>query len=125
MTRFNISVHPVWAPFMLIIGVVPGVAHVQLDEDALTVKYGFYTKRIKLSEIESVEPIAWPWYYGYGVRLARGLTLGYVAHGKGVVSLTLREEKKVGLFGIMFKKLAISLTDADAFVTELRSRLNG
>ena len=124
MTRFNISVSPFWAPFMLIIGVVPTVAHVQLADDALTVSYGFYNKRIELSEIESVEAISWPWYYGYGVRLSPGPTLGYVASGEGVVSLTLRAPKKLGMLGIKFKKVAISLTDADAFVTQLRARLS-
>ncbi len=123
MTRFNIRINTLLKPLMaLVLGVTEKRAYVELGDDSLTARYGWFSETIALSSILSVEKMAWPLYYGLGLRVAPGLTLGYVADLDCVVSLSLRD-KLPAICGLGFSKLAMSLEEPDAFMAALHARL--
>ena len=124
MTRFNIRISSLFALPMMIIGVTSKSAYVTLEQDKLTVHYGFFRYELPIADIASAEATGWPWYYGLGLRIAPGPTLGCVASTDGVVTLKLSAKRALGsLFGrigVRFGALAVSLEQPEAFLTALQ-----
>ncbi len=71
-----------------------------VDEKQIIIKFGigFYSRKIDLSSIKSVESITYPSYYGYGIRLIHNGIL-YNVSGKYAVRLTFKNSKRVILIG--------------------------
>ncbi len=59
---------------------------------------GFYTKRIDLSTISSVNSLTYPFYCGYGIRIVKNGLLFNVS-GRHAVEIKFRNKKNVILIG--------------------------
>jgi hypothetical protein len=122
MRRYHISLSPFWRAPLLVIGVTTRSAFVELDGGTLRVKFGVFGEVYDLSEISSVEPFAWPWYKGIGLRYDTAGTLGFIGSQRGVVKIELTGKRTFRGVGVPLTgdAVAISLYDADNFVDDLR-----
>ena len=100
-------------------------SYAAIEGDVLRVRFGwFFNQTFLLSDITSVEPMQWPWYYGFGWRSNLTGLVGLVASYKGVVAIRFKQRQKVGgilpFFKLPCDRLAISLERPDAFMAELQ-----
>lgn len=123
--RFTIKRDTIWKAPLLLIGVMDGRAHVEIENDAVSFCFGLSKGRIALGEIAAVERASWRMLYGIGVRIAPEDTLGFVGSTKNTVAMRLNapHEFKVP-FTMRFTRVAFSLEDPDGFIAALQARLN-
>lgn len=126
MNRWNMRLDDVWRLMLPVIGVNRDTAWVELDDEALTFRYGWFEEQVPLAEVEAVEAMSWPWYYGVGLRIAPGRTLGLVGSTQEVVAVGLRRPRSIKVpFEMKFVKIAASIERHQDFIEELQGRLEG
>ena len=114
-------------PLLFLVGLVrDSNSYVAVEGDQLRVRFGwFFNQTFALSDIEIVEPIHWPWYYGLGWRSNLAGLVGVVASFRGVVQIRFRERQRVGgiipFLKLSCDRLAVSLREPDDFIAALRS----
>jgi hypothetical protein len=124
MTNFPMRLDDIWRALLLIIGANKNNSYIELDEEALSLNYGFFKTRVPLTQIEAVNPMKWPWYFGVGLRLAPGPMIGLIGSTQEVVEIRLRGDLEVKVpFKIKAKNLAVSIEGHRTFVDELQKRL--
>lgn len=125
--RFSISVSTFWGPFMRLFGFGGERAYVELDDEAITFRYGTATERVPLSEIESVGPRAWPFYYGLGAKIGPDHGVAYVASLDGVVQVRFTSPRPMNVWGPFRTSKArcvtLSLEDPEGFMAALGARI--
>lgn len=123
--KFHISVSTLWKPFMLLIGITgPAKRYVELTEEGLDLRFGWWKDHIPWERIADVQPRGWKTLYGYGMRIAPESTLGLVGTSSGVVSVALGEAQTFKVpMKMSFENVALSLDDPEGFMTALRHRL--
>jgi len=102
-------------------------AYVELDDEAITFRYGTATERVPLAEVESVGPRAWPYYYGLGAKIGPDRGVAYVASFDGVVQVRFTNPRPMNVWGPFRSSAArcvtLSLEEPEAFMAALRARL--
>ncbi len=84
-------------PGMLLLGAAGSVFSsltILVTDDELLARFGpgVPVKRVKLADVQSVEPVRNPWYYGWGIRLTpRGML--YNVSGFDAVEVRMRSGK--------------------------------
>ena len=68
--RFLIRREAWLQPLLFIVGMVrDSNSYVAVEEELLRMRFGwFFNQTFALSEIEGIEAMRWPWYYGLGWR---------------------------------------------------------
>ena len=113
-------------PLLFLVGLVrDSNSYVAVEGDRLRVHFGwFFNQTFALNDIEGVEPLRWPWYYGLGWRSNLAGLVGLVSSFRGVVQIRFRERQRVGgiipFVKLPCDRLAASLREPDDFIAELR-----
>jgi hypothetical protein len=99
ITRFPFRLGRRSLPILFLFGVRPGRAYVDLDDDGLDARFGFYRVRTPLENIASwrIEG-PWRWITAIGVRMSvrhRDLTFG--GSHRGGVRIDFHEPVRVGV----------------------------
>ena len=116
-------------PLLFLVGLVrDSNSYVAFEGDRVRVRFGwFFNQTFALSDIDGVEPMRWPWYYGLGWRTNLTSLVGVVASRRGVVALRFRSRQRVGGILPFFKlgcvRLAVSLREPDEFFKALQRHL--
>jgi hypothetical protein len=89
--------------FMILFGVLLsgfyGMTIIVTDKQIkIKLGVGFYTKRIDLSTISSVNTLTYPIYYGYGIRIVPNGLLFNVS-GRHAIEIKFKNKKNVILIG--------------------------
>lgn len=125
MTQYAIRRDTLWKGPLLLIGATASRAFVELDDEALTVRFGLAEERIPLAVVRSADPKRWPILYGIGIRIGPG-GIAYVGSRFGVVHVTFSEEQRFQVFfgwRSRFDGVYVSLEEPEAFLADLRSRI--
>jgi hypothetical protein len=114
--RFPIRLDSWWQPLLLAGGATPESSFVELREDDIRVRFGFFfDQTLLLSDIESVQETAWPWFFGVGWRTNFLGQVALIGSHRGVVELKLRASRRAwGL--VRYRRLVISLEEPQRFV---------
>ena len=113
-------------PLLFIVGLVrDSNSYVAVEGELLRVRFGwFFNQTFALSEIEGIEAMRWPWYYGLGWRSNLAWLAGVVASMRGVVVIRFRQRQRVGgivpFVKLRCDRLALSLREPDDLVAALR-----
>ncbi len=116
-------------PLLFLVGLVrDSNSYVTIERDRVRVRFGwFFNQTFALNDIDGVEPMRWPWYYGLGWRTNFTGLVGVVASTNGVVVLRFRQPQRVGGIVLFLKlgcnRLAASLREPDEFIEALQRRL--
>ena len=124
--RFSFRLDPLWRGPLLLIGARRSGAWVDLGEEALQLRFGFFSARIPLADVHGARRIDWPFYYGIGVRLAPRRTIGYIGSQRGVVEVRLRRARRFSVIvPVERERVALSLQAPDAFIDALSEAIAG
>lgn len=125
MAKYPIRILRGLRPLFLLIGATPSRAFVEVDEDGLLLRFGWWSDRIELDEVASVEPTRWRLAYGLGMRIAPKRTLGLVGSTQGAVAIELRGPRVFRVpFKMRFARLVVSFEEPELFVEMVRGRLS-
>lgn len=114
--RFQIRIDPWWQPLLLAGGATRDGAYVQLENGRMKVQFGWlFSQELSLSDIESVQELSWPVWYGVGLRTDFLDLVGLIGSHQGVVEVRLRQPLRV--WGLLrCRRLAASLEEPQRFV---------
>jgi hypothetical protein len=107
----------VWSPWLrplgFLIGGFASRSWVEVRPDKVTASFGSLARaEVPRSSIRSVEPLRWPWWWGYGVRWYGREAAGFVGRGKGVVQITVEPPVEVrAVLPRRVRRLALSPKD--------------
>ncbi len=125
--RFPISISTFWSPLMRLFGFGGERAYVELDDEAITFRYGTATERVPFSEVASVGPRDWPFYYGLGAKIGPDRGVAYVGSLDGVVQVRFTSPRPMNVWGPFRAKTAhcvtLSVEDPEAFTAALGARI--
>ena len=122
-TRFPMRLDPWWRPLLLAGGATQGNSYLEIEHEALTVRFGMlYQETLRLADIESVGEADWPVWMGIGWRIGFGERFGLIGSYDGVVEMRLREPLRVWRFANC-TRLAVSLEDPVAFAGALNAKV--
>jgi hypothetical protein len=124
--QFEFAFDSQFRPFLALIGVTPGTAHVTLTADKLVARFGPWTCETAIGNVRDVcRTGPYHWYKAIGPRGSfadRGLTFGTTT--KGGVCVLLREPVP-GLAPVgplRHPGITLTLAEPERFVTSLRRR---
>jgi hypothetical protein len=124
MERFAIRCDDVWRLYLAAVGVTPASACVEVADEALTFRFGWLEESIPLRDVGGVAAIGWPWFYGVGLRVAPGATLGLVGSTQGVAAVTLARPRPIKVpFTMFFDRVAASFESRAGFVEAVEARV--
>jgi hypothetical protein len=112
-------------PLLFVVGAArDSNSYVTIEEDRLRVRFGwFFNETFALSDIEDVETMRWPWYYGLGWRSNLVGLVGLVASFHGVIAVRFRRRQRVaGIIPFMklrCDRLAVSLREPEELIAVL------
>ena len=112
-------------PLLFVVGAArDSNSYVAIEEDRLRVRFGwFFNETFALSDIEDVETMRWPWYYGLGWRSDLVGLVGLVASFHGVIAVRFRQRQRVaGIIPFMklrCDRLAVSLREPEELIAVL------
>lgn len=118
MRQYPIRRSPWALPFL--VPLAPGRPVARIDGDMLVVRMGLLGRAdIPLEHISAIGRMRWPWWFGVGVRIARGLVA--FAGGAGpVVVLDLSQPLRVRApFGWTTSRIGLGVEDPDALIADL------
>lgn len=118
----RITANPLIGPFLRGFGVRRGNSYVELKGGALTIRMGcWFNETVPLGEIASMAPSEWPWWGGFGVRLAPRQGVAVVASTQGVVNIGLKRPRRMSILIVPrnAENLWVSLEDPDGFLRAL------
>jgi hypothetical protein len=124
-TRYAIR-RAAWArPLLALFTITAARSWVELADDGLRVRYGWYTTTVPYGLITSGRRTRWPWYAGLGWRTNFRSVLGLIGSYQGVAKITLDPPHRTRLLGIGFgtSELYISLDEPDRFLRDLERRV--
>lgn len=113
-----------WKPLLAVLGGTAARSWVDLDDDGITARFGWYRLAIPWGNIESVEAASWPWYGGVGWRSDLRHTIGLIGAYQPVVRIRLSTPQPAHLLRIPIRltDLYISLDDPTAFIASAREQ---
>lgn len=124
MQNFPIRLDDVWRLLLPLINVRKSTAFIELDDEALNIRFGWFRERIGLDAIASLTPMKWPFIYGVGLRIAPGRTIGLIGSTQEVVEIRLKEPRKVRVpFKMSVETLAISVESHEQFIEAVQARI--
>jgi len=127
--RYPIKISSVWKPLFTIFGFRSKSSYVELEDDALKLRFGTASETIPLEDIADVSRAAWPFYYGLGPKLGPKQGVAYVGSTDGVVRIDFAKPHAMNVWGPFRRSKAhcvtLSLEDAEGFIDALRSAASG
>ncbi len=125
MTSYPLRLDDIWRLLLPIIGATKDNSYMLIDDEMLTVRFGFFETQVPLTQVVDVEHIRWPWYFGVGLRMATGAMIGLIGSTQEVVKVTLREPQTVRVpFKMQVESIAASVEGHQRFIDELQTRLS-
>ncbi len=116
--RFPMRLDPLWRPLLLIGGAMRGNSYVELSDETLDMRFGWFTHRsIRRDTVTSAAETSWPMWGGIGWRALWGRRYGLIGSTSGVVELRLRNPLRV--WPLNFRSVAISLEEPQRFLAAL------
>jgi hypothetical protein len=112
-------------PLLWLFGGTDERSYVEIDGDSVHVRFGFlFDERVPLTNIVEAERQHWPLLSGIGWRTNLIDSVALVGSYSNVVRLEIAPRKwmKV-LFPVRVKYLYVSVDDPDAFVSEIKRRI--
>lgn len=107
-------------PLLTLFGGRADRAFVEVYPDSVTFRFGFFVEVIARSEIIDASAATWPWWGGIGWRLGPQC-IALISARRNVVCVTLRDSRRTMLlFPWRYRRLFISLADAEGFIAALR-----
>jgi hypothetical protein len=113
-------------PLLFLLGTVrDSNSYVVVEGNGLRVRFGWlFNQTFALSDIESAEPMSWPWYGGLGWRGdLRGL-VGLIGSLRGVIVIRFRERQRVSgivpFLKLRCDRLAVSVREPEELIAVLR-----
>lgn len=126
MARFPARISPVWRIPMLVVGATPSNSYVEIEDDDLVVRFGWFRDRIPIEAVVGAERRTWRFIDGLGVRFNRE-TMAYIGSYEGVVRIRVREPRRFPApFGLKISRssVTVALLDPDDFIADLERRLD-
>ncbi len=118
LQRFPMRLDPLWRPGLLIGGATPGKSYVELDDETLHMRFGwFFRQSIPRNEIESADQTSWSMLHAIGWGVFRPKRYGFIGSTNGVVELHL--SKPIRIWGYICPSIAVSLEDPERFLAAL------
>jgi hypothetical protein len=119
--RFPILISPIWRPLLLVLGVSPERAYVDIDEGLLRVRFGVLNHEIPLSQIESAAKADWPLWGGIGWRATWLGSIGIIGTYVNVVRLQFKERRTLQalMLPVPCDRLSLSMENPKAFLAAL------
>ena len=112
--------------FLRIIKVKRDTAYVDLDDECVSIRFGYIDAQIPYTNVATVEVRDWPAIYGAGLRIARHRTMGYIGAFGDAVWIQLAEAQRLkagpGKMGMNRDWVAISVENPEEFAAELQRR---
>lgn len=124
-TRFHIQVSPWVKPLLVLFTATGARLWVELTEDGISVRFGWYTTTVPYALVKSGRRSRWPWYSGLGWRTNFRSVLGLIGAYDGIVEINLEPPHRTSLLGIGFdmQQLYVSLEEPEQFLRALESRV--
>ena len=124
--QFEFEFDPQFRPFLALIGVTSGTAHVTLTADRLVARFGPWTCEIPISNVRDVcRTGPYHWYKAIGPRgsfVDRGLTFGTTTTGGVCVLLHEPVPGLVPVGSLRHPGITLTLAEPERFVSSLRRR---
>jgi len=118
--RFNILVSPLWRPFLVPFGATADRSYAELDGGDLVVRFGWFSHRFPLSEIEGASPSHWSILAGIGWRTNFRDTIGLIGTYVNVVEVRFKRPQPARmLLPVKCKRLYISIEEPRDFIGAL------
>ena len=124
--QFEFEFDPQFRPFLALLGVTPGTAHVTLAADRLVARFGPWTCETPIGNVrDACRTGPYDWYKAIGPRgsfVDRGLTFGTTTSG-GVCVLFREPVPGLAPVGsLRHPGITLTLAEPERFVTSLRRR---
>lgn len=122
MRRFPIKRTPPWRFLLGLFGVTTARAYLEIDEERLVARFGWYRLELPRAQIVAVEPGQWPWWWRIGGKIWRE-RLGLIGAGGPVLCLRLAASQPTRLLGIPLhvQEVCISVEDPAAVQAALEA----
>jgi hypothetical protein len=119
--RYSMRLDTWWRPLLLVMGVTPERAYVEVDDAHVTVRFGRFHYSVPRAEIVEARRVRGHWLYGIGVHtnfVSELIVNGSLA---GLVMLQAREPQRAAVLGmpIRYNRLYLSLEDPSGFLGAL------
>jgi hypothetical protein len=113
-----------WRPLIWIFGGTADRSFVEVADESVRFRFGFFDETVPGAEIAGVERYEPRWYHGIGWRWVPGHVLLLGSHA-GVVSFRLTRSRRVRLLPVLprvwpARRLSVSLEDPDAVLSAFR-----
>jgi hypothetical protein len=115
----------VWArwlrPLGFIVGGSAARSWVEVGPNKVTASFGSLAwAEVPRASIRAVEPLRWPWWWGYGVRWYDREGVGFVGRGKGVIQISVEPPVRVkAVLMRRVRRLALSPRDPEQLLALL------
>ena len=115
MRRFPIKRSPPWRALLALMGATTARSYLEIDEERLVARFGWYRLEVPRARIAAVAPGWWPWWRGIGGKVWRG-RLGLIGTGGPVLCVRLTPPVRTRLSGLPLRvrELCVSVDDPAA-----------
>jgi hypothetical protein len=116
VTRLPIKRSAWWAPLLWLFGATRNQSYIQIEQDVVAVRFGWYRLVIPREQIVSAEAAHWPILGGIGWRTNFRGTIGLIGAYAPVIHLRIAPAERVRLLRIPVRltDLYISVDQPDA-----------
>jgi hypothetical protein len=122
--RFAIRVDAIWKVPLLAGGATRDNSYVELTEKGVRFRFGLlFDRTIPYTDVKTVFPRSWPFYYGIGWRTNLRGVIGLVGSYHDVVEVRLkgRTGRAWGIFPM--DRICVSVEEPERVISELEARL--
>lgn len=123
---FALRISPLLVPLLLPIGAVGPRAYARVTEGKLRVVFGLlFDHTFPLEMVEQLTRSSWPWWSGFGLRVALRHRVGLIGAQDGIVAVHFRELQRIRVvIPVQCKDLYLSVVDPDGFIATVSAELN-
>ena len=127
--RFPIRISAPWRPLFALFGFHAPSSVIELDDEAVRLRFGTAYETVPLAEIAGASVRRWPFYYGLGPKLGPDGGVSYVGSTEGVVRIDFVAPRTMSVWGPFRTSKArcvnVSLEDPDGFLAALDAARTG
>lgn len=127
MPRFSIKRDGWEKPLLVLFGATDDRSYIDVDDDRVEVRFGFYHLEIPRDQIQSVAVAPWPWWGGHGWRIRSRDSIGLIGASKPVVRFRLQPRLPVRILRLPvgLRDFYVSVEDPDGLLEALGQPVSG